>query len=277
MTQHIIGALDGVIVTISDSRTTYRRKIQEADPEPPKDTVVKYATYPVDPDDWLDGNLAAVVLLMGRSSFTHEDDHGKQTPGTRPRETADVITEYLSTRSGRYSSLQDLGDGIWQHIMGTYWYGCASCRRACDGGSSLEPTCDDHDEFSLFAAGVNAEEPGPQLYQRKLDRGSGRGTVDVIAWPYVHTEGHGGWAQPALQQGRRMASEFDGDIDAYWADLVEQFNKHAATAPCVEGVGGSWISTVGGTMQSFVIDPRAGVAKKVVEPIIVAAKCEGTS
>lgn len=195
--------------------------------------------------------------------------------GTNEREAAEIVTNFLAKRSGTYSSLQKLGDDIWQHIMEEHWYGCPSCRKELNNSKKEnEPACSYHHDtgFSLFVAGVNADEgPEPMLYQRVLGRR--RGGTDRIKWPYHDTMANGGRAEVALYRGYgENPADYREGLEKYWDDLVDSFNRTAAMAPCTDGPGGTEISTVGGTIHSIIVDPKTGVTEKAERPEI-AVEC----
>ncbi|MFD9551684.1 hypothetical protein ACFWBG_30255 [Nocardia salmonicida] len=113
MTLHAYGALNGVVMCMSDSLTTRVGLPLRTDTE-------KTVTYPLDPTTWTPGDLAAVVMTQGRSEFRTLDDPGN------PIEASQVARAALAR--GPFVDIAELAKTVYAEF-GRQMLTCPDCRQ----------------------------------------------------------------------------------------------------------------------------------------------------
>ncbi|UGT61792.1 hypothetical protein [Nocardia asteroides] len=117
MTLLTYAAADGVVMCMSDSRTTY------TDGRPPTDDAIKAIAYPLDRKP-VAAEPLAVVMLAERSSFTVVDD---ALPQEQTMQAAQVVREALSRPP--FARVDEPATATW-NLLREYMFSCPACRAA---------------------------------------------------------------------------------------------------------------------------------------------------
>lgn len=247
MTLHTYAAASGVVICMSDSRTSYRNR-------PPTDNTIKAVAYPLDRKAAA-GEPVAVVMVAERSAFTPHDNDAD------PVQAADVVREALLHPP--FGRVTELATATWKALR-QKMFDCPYCQEArdvCYADEKSEGWEVELDEIKApGACGHDLEmhvvgfDPTPSARPVRYTRSWGSASADRLPEPVElpeRTAFRSGFSAP---QGRKVL-DYPPSPPGRYHRLIEEMQQwftQTAGQPKLT-------ATIGGPIRTLVIDPRTGI------------------